>query len=135
MNQVGIGKAFGTFGELLQGVLPTERHFLVTLPIQLHSNVEWVTGKQWMELTVTPHHKHKSLALARQLLSYWQLPLQGRLVLHSNIPEGKGMASSSADLVATARAIAHAYQRHLPMALLETLMAEIEPSDGVMYNG
>ncbi|APG93351.1 threonine kinase in B12 biosynthesis (plasmid) [Sinorhizobium americanum] len=59
----------------------------------------------------------------------------GILLLQSELPEGKGLASSSADLVAAARSIARCFKRTVRTSFVEKLMAEIEPSDGVMYPG
>lgn len=130
----GIGRAFGTFGELLQGVLPTGRNFLVTLPINLHATAHF-SNKNGSALSINPPHKQKSFTLARRILEHFKLPIEGELYIKSDIPEGKGMASSSADLVATARSIANFYNFTMPRPVLEALMSEIEPSDGVMYDG
>jgi uncharacterized protein involved in propanediol utilization len=45
------------------------------------------------------------------------------------------LASSSADLVATARAVAHAIGASFAETVIESLLRHIEPSDGVMYDG
>jgi L-threonine kinase len=55
--------------------------------------------------------------------------------LSGTLPIGKGMASSSADLVASARAVADAYRLVLDPTEIEELIRGIEPSDGVMYDG
>jgi L-threonine kinase len=84
---------------------------------------------------VWPAHKVKSHQLATQLLDHFGLPPGGQLRLDSDLPEGKGLASSSADLVATARAIQACYQVELTTGLLESFLRQIEPTDGVMYDG
>ncbi len=48
-----------------------------------------------------PESSWKSLRLAEALLRRYELPLRGELTLESEIPRGKGLASSTADLVAT----------------------------------
>lgn len=50
---------------------------------------------------------------------------------HSNC---KGMASSSSDIVAAMKAIAHSYSLPLTEQILSSIAVEIEPSDGVMYD-
>jgi len=133
--RVGIGRAWGTFGELLQGVLPEgDLDFLVTLPITRSSRVVFMPDPGGRTLTAFPPRKRKSRALARTLLEHLRLPPGGALVVDCELPEGKGLASSSADLVATARAIASAYRVTVPDSLLLDLMGAIEPSDGVMYD-
>ena len=86
-------------------------------------------------LTVSPATKSKAAALTAILLTEMGRPADGSLVLHSTIPEGKGLASSSADLVAAARAVTAAVNRSVPAERLGVLLADIEPTDGVMYPG
>jgi L-threonine kinase len=134
---VSESQVFGTFGELLQGVLlegERQRHFLVTLPITESSTARFVADADVPDVQVLPAHKIKSQQLARDLLGHFQLPPGGRLELRSQLPEGKGLASSSADLVATARAMAAHFSLTLSTPVLHSLMRRIEPSDGVMYD-
>jgi uncharacterized protein involved in propanediol utilization len=84
---------------------------------------------------VHPWHKHKALRIARAVASAAGYAGGGLLTLDGDLPEGKGMASSSADLVATARATANALRLVLPLTAIEALLRPIEPSDGVMYDG
>ena len=135
-TRVGKGKAFGTFGELLQGHLPEhDSDFLVTLPIAHYSSATFLSDAGSTTVTTLPPQKQKSQLLARFLLDYYQLPQGGKLVISSDLPVGKGLASSSADLVATARAIAGCFEIIIPLDILQRLMARIEPTDGVMYPG
>ena len=102
----------GSFGELLQGALPEHGPFLVTLPIELRARARFVVPDSLRELSVHPESSWKSLRLAEALLRRYALPLRGELTLASEIPRGKGLASSTADLVATYRALARFH--HLP---------------------
>src|SRR5207302_1757315 len=98
----GKGKAFGTFGELLQGRLDnSDGDFLVTFPIARYSHATFATDPKSAAVIVYPPYKYKSQKLADMILEYYALPKGGILVLESDIPVGKGLASSSADLVAT----------------------------------
>nr|BBH88076.1 kinase [Thermosporothrix sp. COM3] len=134
--QVGTGRAFGTFGELLQGRDASERRdFLVTLPIERYAHATFVANPDDTEVVVYPSFKEKSRRMAQKLLDYFSLPMGGTLRIESELPIGKGLASSSADLVATARAICSCFRVTIPLPLLATFMSEIEPSDGVMYPG
>jgi len=135
-EKVGTGMAFGTFGELLQGRLSEEHgDFLVTLPISRYSYAIFVADPTCQDVTVFPPEKQKSKMLACLLLEHSALPHGGRLILQSELPVGKGLASSSADLAATARAISSCFHLSIPSSLLATLMCCVEPSDGVMYPG
>ncbi|WGD51107.1 hypothetical protein QA641_37145 [Bradyrhizobium sp. CB1650] len=135
----GVARCCGTFGELLQGQLPIgsvpdDTHFLVTMPIALFAHAHFVEIPHTRSVTVYPPHKVKAKRLAENLVIALGVS-GGILLLESELPEGKGLASSSADLVATARSIACCFKRRVQTSLIEKLMADIEPSDGVMYPG
>jgi uncharacterized protein involved in propanediol utilization len=132
----GIGRCFGTFGELLQGALAgQEREFLVTLPIARYSTARFTASPGSREICVHPPHKEKSRQLAEKLMHILDLDSGGSLSIESELPPGKGCASSSADMVATARAIQSAFGVSISQASLARVMSSIEPSDGVMYRG
>ncbi|WP_394617109.1 kinase [Lentzea sp. JNUCC 0626] len=135
VRAVAVSSAFGTFGELLQGALPDDGpDFLVTLPI-----ARWATATFAYESTldgveVFPATKTKARRVAEAVLARFRGG-GGSLRLSGSLPEGKGLASSSADLVATARAVAAALGVDMPPRLVEDLLRGIEPTDGVMYPG
>lgn len=130
----GVGTAFGTFGELLQGELPEkDGDFLVTLPVARWTMATFRQDPGRGEIVVRPAHKKKALRLARMIVEETRGAAGGVLNVNSVIPEGKGLASSSADLVATARAVANALDTPMPPARIERLLARIEPTDGVLY--
>ncbi|MET9972005.1 kinase, partial [Streptomyces sp. NPDC006356] len=132
----GVGTAFGTFGELLQGVLPErDGDFLVTLPVARWTRATFRPDPGSTDLVVRPAQKHKALRLARMIAEEAEQPAGGLLTVNSVIPEGKGLASSSADLVATARAVGQALHLRMPASRIERLLARIEPTDGVLYQG
>ncbi|ASV67941.1 kinase [Cytobacillus sp. FSL W7-1323] len=131
----GVGRACGTFGEFLQGILPDNQEFLVTFPINRFSTCYFNSSPSAQELEVFPPHKKKTRQLAINILSYFNLPTGGRLEIDSELVEGKGLASSTADMVAAIRAIEDCYPIKIPIYLLEEMMRRIEPSDGIMYEG
>lgn len=130
---VAVSSAFGTFGELLQGALPEDGpDFLVTLPI-----ARWATATFELEsghpgVEVFPATKVKARRVAEAVLALHSGG-GGSLRLSGSLPEGKGLASSSADLVATARAVASALGIDLVPQAIEDVLRQIEPTDGVMY--
>lgn len=135
----GEASCCGTFGELLQGQLPVgcapgDPHFLVTMPIALFARAHFIPVEDTRSISVYPSHKVKAKRLAENLVIALGAS-GGVLHLQSELPEGKGLASSSADLVATARSIACCLNRKVRTSLIEALMSDIEPSDGVMYPG
>ncbi|MBT2400081.1 kinase [Streptomyces sp. ISL-100] len=130
----GVSAAFGTFGELLQGVLPEDDgNFLVTLPVARWAMARFEVHPESSELLVWPPHKKKALRLTSMILQDVGRPAGGALKIDSMLPEGKGLASSSADLVATARAVANALDEPMPARRIESYLAQIEPTDGVLY--
>lgn len=134
MLQEGVGVANGTFGELLQGALPGDNnHFLVTLPIQKFSRAVFTPNDAAKGITVTPSNKSKSRTLIQKLIDHYGLGIGGHLSIESELSEGKGLASSSADLVATARALEATMGCAIPTELILAVLRTIEPSDGVMY--
>lgn len=134
-HKVGHGFANGTFGELLQGILPNHRSFMVTFPINLFSYATFVPNNLSSHLSIYPRTKKKSAIMAKLILEYFQIHIGGSLTINSEIPEGKGLASSSADLVATAYALQDSLDLPLDANLIAKIIAEIEPTDGVMYPG
>jgi uncharacterized protein involved in propanediol utilization len=132
----GVGTAPGTFGELLQGVLhESNLDFLVTLPIARGSVARFRLDPTTRTVCARPETKRKARQLVTLMLEEYGVAAGGSLDLWSDLPEGKGLASSSADLVATARAVGHSLGLCLEPAELEPLLRLIEPSDGVMYQG
>ena len=121
---------------MLQGALPAEgREFLVTLPISEGSTARFTPLRGSEGVRVSPTHKEKSRRLAEELIWLYNLGAGGELRIESGLHEGKGCASSSADMVATARAIGAAFGVHISQRTLARTMGAIEPSDGVMYEG
>ncbi|HZG70890.1 MAG TPA: hypothetical protein VEY51_05060 [Chondromyces sp.] len=130
---VGIGVCQGTFGELAQGVrghLP----FLFTLPIDWKSKSEFYPSEQ-PAVRCTDSSKRKAILACRKTLEFVGIKGGGTLHIQSNLPVGKGMASSSADIVASMRAVANAYNIELAADIISELAADIEATDGVMYPG
>ncbi|XRG80351.1 kinase [Rossellomorea sp. GAMAL-10_SWC] len=130
--KLGRGSCNGTFGELVQGIME-ERPFLITLPIQcLRSEARFVPDTAVSQIRVV-NSKMKAKKAGESLLELVGIRKGGYLEIHSNIPPGKGMASSSADIVASLRAIADSYSIPLTNEMISMIAAKVEPTDGVMY--
>jgi L-threonine kinase len=131
--RLGTGSCNGTFGELVQGVIG-ERPFLITLPIaSLRSEAIFIPNPTVSEMTVL-NSKVKALEAGELLVQQFGLNGGGLLDIRTNIPVGKGMASSSADITAAMKAIAQSYLLPLTKEMISTIAAKIEPTDGVMYD-
>lgn len=136
---LGTGHCIAQHGELLQGQIEEggrARRFLISLPCdRLYSQVTFEPA--WgSELTVTPAHKLKvrrvvALTLERLGLS----GLGGAARIESNITEGKGYGSSTADCTAAVLAVADAVSCPLAEAEVAELvvLAEIA-SDNFMFS-
>lgn len=130
--KIGKGSCNGTFGELVQGVLD-ERPFLVTLPIPaLKSEAKFIPNPESHEI-MGPARKTKAVTACKKLLERYEIKCGGTLVIESNILVGKGMASSSADIVAAIRAVADSHDLKITEEIISEIASGIEPTDGVMY--
>jgi L-threonine kinase len=133
--RTGSARVPGTCGELVQGQLRGGVDFLITLPVDLWSEVR-VRLDESGRVDVNPPHKVKTRAAVRRALDGLGLPEAGaQVAVTSALPEGKGMASSTADVVAVCRAAARAAGRTLTGGAISRIARGIEPSDGVMYPG
>lgn len=119
-------------GEIIQGwILGSEK--LVSCPVNWYSHVEITTG--------TPRRDERPLtrAMVNQLLAYWQLPPRLtqtiRIGCYSTVPVAKGMASSTADIAATAVATARYLEQALNINELATLCVGLEPTDSTFFRG
>lgn len=121
-------KVPGSCGELVQG---THRGtpYLITCPINLYTRV-----------TITDKHNNisglgvKSQAALKRTLDYLgKTDFAYGITLISELPIGKGMASSSADIAAVCFAVAAAYGVELTAPEVSRIAAGIEPTDGVFF--
>jgi L-threonine kinase len=133
----GTGSAFGTCGELVQGFTSNGTPFHVTCPIEKTSTVT-VTLVRAPEFTVTQTgaiHKKLELSLLKTAAYLDIEPCEMRVAHWTDLEVGKGMGSSTADIVAAARALGKAVGRELNSAEIASIAAGIESSDGSMYPG
>lgn len=119
-------------GEIIQGwILGGEK--LVSCPVAWYSHVEVTTG------TPLANERPLTRAMLRQLLAHWQLPASLsstlRIDCHSTIPVAKGMASSTADIAATAVAAARHLNQSLDEETLAQLCVALEPTDSTLFSG
>lgn len=126
--------SYGSFGELLQGELPgINNSFLVTCPIDLSSRTTFYPSNSSAGISVFPQEKVKVKKAVELYLNREKTSLSGIMIINSDISCGKGMASSSADIVSSLRAIADALGKRITPQEIELVLRQIEPSDGVMY--
>ncbi len=122
-----------TCGELVQGAIDGI-DFLVNCPIDRWSVAE-VARTSEPGLHVDGGDRFAKVRCALELLG---VPDDGggyRVGITSDVPRGKGMASSSADLAAALAAVAHSAGLSPSPTMLARLVASIEPSDCVHLPG
>lgn len=129
--------AAGTCGELVQGFTAGGVPFHVTCPISKTATVT-VTARPAPEFAITqidPGLSKLAQSLRRTAAVLDLEPLEIRVEHWSDLDIGKGMGSSTADIVAAARALAAIAGRDLSPAELAHIATSIESSDGSMYPG
>jgi len=91
---------------------------------------------QQQTLQISPPNKTKALQAALHTLALLGISNSGGgLSIDSNIPVGRGLGSSSADVVAAIRAVANAYGKTLPPQTIARLAVRAEAaSDPLMYD-
>ena len=129
-------RAPGTCGEFLQGSIDGQS-FLVTCPINRYSyalsNVLQPFSKEFCALQPKSAQARKLVQELVQQKNKNQIcpPVYVR----SDILQGKGMASSSADISVTAMATALAMDYDLSLKELEQICLSVEPTDASFYQG
>lgn len=120
-------KAPGSCGELVQGTI-NGVNFLITCPVDWYSEVTAVAGGSMDEV------QPKTAAAVRKTLAYLRSPAAIGLTVTSDLPVGKGMASSSADISAACQAAALATAAAtLTCDEIADIALTIEPTDGIFY--
>lgn len=135
------GASHGHHGELLQGAIRSagraRTEVLVTLPCApLESRVRFTPDEDREVRCEGPLGGYgKAVRAARRALDHLGLPqFGGILAISGNIPRGYGYGSSTADVLATLRAVAGAFDRRLDSAELAALAVEAEgASDALMW--
>ena len=117
-------------GELIQGWVRGGEH-LVSCPIDWFSTVEVREGSP------LERERPRMRAMLGAVLRHLHLPAalgDGlRIEVDSTIPVGKGMASSTADIAATAQATARHLGHELSESDLAALCVGLEPTDSTLF--
>ncbi|CAM4092225.1 GHMP family kinase ATP-binding protein [Serratia silvae] len=117
-------------GELIQGwILGGEK--LVSCPINWFSHVCVSDGKP------SDHERPLMRQMLLNVLQHIGIPASAakglRIDFDSTIPLAKGMASSTADIAATAQATARHFGYNLDESTLATLCVGLEPTDSTLF--
>lgn len=133
----GSGRSTGSCGELVQGFLRDGAPFHVTCPINRFSEVEVRLSPSKARALVGFGTSTEKMRLACERTLDWlgSGPAEITFTRRSCLEAAKGMASSTADIVATTRAIASALGKSIGSSTVAKIAASIERSDGIMYDG
>jgi L-threonine kinase len=125
----------GTCGELIQGwYAPWAEPVLVSCPIAQYSRIT-VRLRPAPEIIV-PNGRFKARQAARLFLDLVGRPdLGAHIQLTGDLLPGRGMASSTADIIGTIIGLAEALGRPISAPELARLACQIEPSDSTMFPG
>ncbi|GMA99411.1 GHMP kinase [Pelosinus sp. IPA-1] len=124
-------KAPGSCGELAQGTI-NGNSFLITCPIDLYSKVTVMPNKDIGIVTIG----HKVATAITKTLQFLKTTNDGfHVSVNSELPLGKGMASSSADISAACQCIALSRGTLLSPDEIADIALSIEPTDGIFYPG
>ena len=124
-------KVPGSCGELIQGKV-SGKDLLVTCPINLYSQV---SIKESNHNNFENINKKSFLAITRTL-EYLNIQTANyKIKLVSELLQGKGMASSSADISAVIKAIGLINNVDLSAEKIAEIAIGIEPTDGIFFEG
>lgn len=134
-RRVGYGKSFSSFGEIVQGRTSDGEDFLVTLPVDLWSICELVCtpirGPLVIECDLPKSRATVEWALEELGLTHG---FHINVRIQSNIPVGKGLSSSTADMLAALRALQEVFGFLYTNQYISKLFRRIEPHDALQYN-
>jgi L-threonine kinase len=136
-KNIGISSAPGTCGEIVQGFYNSGTPFHVTCPISLYAKTQVeVTDHHTLQVLGLPDYASKMMDALRISAEILEVQNVSILVQHeTQLETGKGMGSSTADIISVARAFASAIDKVLSPARLAQIATAIESSDGTMYQG
>ncbi|TCO79499.1 GHMP family kinase ATP-binding protein [Marinisporobacter balticus] len=119
-------------GELLQGEIG-EGEKLISYPIDLYTVVTLEESKDFVKY----RGRKKAITAMYKTIEYFGLPRRigddFSIHISSRIPIAKGMASSTADIGATAIATAKLIEKKLSEDALARICTEIEPTDSTIF--
>lgn len=124
----------GSMGELVQG-LREGREVLISLPIDRYSEMEVIWQEE--ERKTEKNNLWKSEKALRIALGEWRMEhLAGQITFRRlrEIPSGKGLASSTADIAALLGALARFLGRPIREEEIARIALQVEPTDSVFFS-
>jgi len=124
----------GSMGELVQG-LREGKEVLISLPIDRYSEMEVIWQEE--ERKTEKSNLWKSEKALRIALGEWRMEhLAGQITFRRlrEIPSGKGLASSTADIAALLGALARFLGRPIREEEIARIALQVEPTDSVFFS-
>ena len=121
-------KIFSRIGELMQGILPDRSPFLISgLPSRTFFSEAILEDGRDFSSGLPP----KAQQAVDLFYSICPIPRTTRpgILLRSNIPPGKGLSSSSADILSVLYVLNDHWQMYFSPAQLYSIAARVEPTD------
>ncbi|NUZ07883.1 hypothetical protein [Piscinibacter koreensis] len=127
-------KAPATCGEFVQGCIDGQ-HFLVNCPVDLYAEAGVrPCGADGVRISHAGDFG-KIIEAADVMRRTFHLELHHEIAIRSDIPRGKGMASSTADLTAALQALCISCDMQLSDRQFARVLTAVEPSDCVHFPG
>lgn len=134
---IASGVCHGTLGELIQGPVIHRGQLqigLISLPVQRYSWMHFVAGEDGSHECDLPDKEKCRRAIAGYLAHHGRNLPRGRWLHDSELLQGKGMASSTADIVASIRCLDHVFGVESPPGLIADILRQVERSDSVFLD-
>ena len=119
----------GTVGELVQGSIGRS-DFLLTAPVNLGNWVEVSTGPDFI-----PEDRPKIQKLYEIVVQKYSLTNKFAINVTRNLPEGRGMGSSTADLAGSLAGMLKLMGINLTRKEFLKILTLVEPTDGSFLPG
>lgn len=122
----------GSCGELVQGKIDGI-DFHITCPINKFSKATLTTVKE--KTIIFDESLSKSAEAVKKALEMLGIESGIKITIESELPQGKGMASSTADISAAVAATFALFGRDLSLLEVADIALAIEPTDGIIFEG
>lgn len=129
-----IVKVPGSCGELIQGYKDNS-NFLISCPIDIYSTVKVKTLSKKENIEISKR-KDKTKKALKKLLKYYNSDITGlKVEISSQLPESKGLGSSTADITAALLAAFLVMDREIDLRVIKDIAIEVEPTDATFLQG
>ncbi|OPJ55973.1 GHMP family kinase ATP-binding protein [Alkalithermobacter paradoxus] len=120
----------GSCGEFVQGILGKDE-YLASYAVNLYSKATIEEKKD--NISKGPYKSRKAI---EEVCKYFNIDIRYTknlsLKVQSNIPRGKGMASSTADIGATIKATLNYLGKNISLQQISKIATNIEPTDSIL---